>query len=82
MRGNQGIDSVKYFQSDLNSIEKYRTMNDSNNNSKQKEYNDLMDLIRKSYTEEEIEKFNSYSSYGKQTEASVQITTSNHTYGN
>lgn len=57
-------------------------MNDSNNNSKQKEYKDLMDLIRKSYTEEEIEKFNSYSSYGKQTEASVQITTSNHTYGN
>ena len=57
-------------------------MNDSNNNSKQKEYNDLMDLIRKSYTEEEIEKFNSYSSYEKQTEASVQIITSNHTYGN
>lgn len=57
-------------------------MNDSNINSKQKEYNDLMELIRKSYSEEEIKIINSYSSFEKQTETSVQITTSNHTYGN
>ena len=31
-------------------------MNDSNINSKQKEYNDLMELIRKSYSEETLPK--------------------------
>lgn len=49
--------------------------------SKQDEFNDLMDLIHRHYSAEEIEEYKSYSSMGMEDAPKVTVTVNTNTYG-